>query len=422
MQTIDQPDPLEAAQLAELLDAFDVDAPALVAGLDDPYPFLAALRKATPVRKTAQFWALTRWEDINGVLRDSGTWLVDHLANATPESAPYLVDPNQGPWFQVYSAIINFRDGETHRRLRKILSPLFTPRGTEKFRDQVRATIDAQLEEAMSGDECAMDLQKDFGLPMPTRIILDILGLPQEEGYRFYETTDLIVPPPSRGTPDEWFANADEVITKHSEYVLKVAAEREHSPADDLLSRIAAVDKDGDKLDDTELMGMVAFLVAAGYETTANALSNGVYWLLRNPDQLELLRNDRSLMPSAVEEILRYEGPTRSPAPRFAAEDTEVGGELIRKGERIWLSLPAANRDPEVFEDPDDFDITRDPNPHIAFAAGPHFCVGSPLARMELQIGIEALLDRLPEMRLAGQPRWAGNHWVRGLESLPIEW
>lgn len=391
--------------------------------LHDPYPLMAELREAASAYRIPGSWMVTSYEQVNRVLRDARTWLSSHLAFANAQTQPYIIDPNEGPWFRAYSAMLAFADGEQHRRLRKLVAPLFTPHGVEQFRVAVREAITQQLDDALAGADGAMDLKRDFAFPMPTRVILDILGFPQEEAYRFYEITDLIVPPAPHGTPEEWFEHANATYERHVGYVLGEAEKRRQSGGSDLLARVAAKSENGDRLNDVELAGTVFFFIAAGYETTASTLTNGVYHLMNHPEQFQMLREDRSLVPSAVEEILRYEGPVRNASPRFASADTEIDGQRINKGEMVWPLVAAANRDPAVFPDPDTFDITRTPNEHLAFAVGPHYCLGRPLARMELQVGLEALIDGLPEtLELAGPVEWEDSLVTRKLSALPVRW
>jgi cytochrome P450 len=394
-----------------------------IGGLQDPYPVLAEMRETDPVFRMKDGWLVSSYDLVNAVVRDQKSWLNSHVTFGTPETVPYIIDPKQGNWSQVFGTMVNFVDGQQHRRLRQMVAPLFTPRGVEQFRTRVKEAIESQLDEAMAKTPGSMNLKDDFAFPMPTRVILEIFGLPQEESYRFYELADLIMPPPHRASPAEWFEHADEISDRHFDYILAEAEARRKEATDDLLTRIAGPAPDGDQLTDTELLGMVAFFVAAGYETTASTVTNGVHLLLRHPDQFQMLREDRSLLPSAIEELLRYEGPSRNAAPRFAAADTELGGVEIKMGEMIWPAVAAANRDPAHFDEPERFDITRTPNDHLAFSAGPHFCLGRPLARMEIEVGLEAMLDRLPAtLREDGPAEWEDSLVIRKMKSLPVAW
>jgi cytochrome P450 len=382
----------------------------------DPYPVYAQMREMQPVLRTGNCWYVTPYVTVREVLRNDTVFANDHMKHAGADADPYLHDPAKGSFSRVYSSILIHRDGTDHRRLRGLVNKLFTPRAVANFREEITDAIRLQLSEA--GQDGNMDLIGDFAMPLPTRIILRLFGIPYEEAYRFYETTDIIIPPVRRGSPAEWFSHANSVVERHAAYIRELAEKRKARPATDVLSQLVGEDI-GDKISDTELIGMVMFAITAGYETTANTFSNGVYWLLRNPDQLERVRADRSLVPQAVEEILRYDVATRG-ATRYAADDTVLGDAHIRRGDKVMVSLHAANRDPDKFDQPDRFDVGRAPNDHLAFAAGPHACLGSSLARLEMSIALEEILDRYSEIRLQSEPEWRKSFTIRGLESLPL--
>jgi cytochrome P450 len=205
-------------------------------------------------------------------------------------------------------------------------------------------------------------------------------------------------------------------------FILELAHDRRARPARDVLSQLIGESIDGDTLTDVELIAMITFAVTAGYETTANTLTNGIYWLLRNPEQWERVQREPELIPTATEEIIRYDVATRAAGPRFAVDDTELGGMPIRRGDMVKVCIHAANHDPAVFERPDEFEVDRSPNPHLSFATGPHVCLGNALARVEIQSALEAILERLPGLRLAGEAEWQSSFVIRGLKALPVTW
>lgn len=264
-----------------------------------------------------------------------------------------------------------------------------------------------------------MDLVQDFAYPLPINVISDMLG----------------VPPQDRAAMRHWsaalaggFAAADDTervrsIDAFASYITQLVARKRRQPQDDLISQLIHQEAQGDRLSEAELMSTVALLVFAGHETTSNLIGIGTLMLLDHPDQLAQLQADLSLVPAAVEELLRFNGPVLMPAPRFATEEIEIGGQRIHRGDAVLTILASANRDEAQFSTPDELDLARQLNQHIAFGQGIHVCLGAPLARMEAAIAFTTLLTRLPHLRLHG-PRdavqWRGGFVLRGLASLPV--
>jgi cytochrome P450 PksS len=215
-------------------------------------------------------------------------------------------------------------------------------------------------------------------------------------------------------------AEADRAFRAAADLVVALAAERRTSPRDDLLTALVEAADGSDRLSDDELVAMVIILVVAGHETTANTLCTGVLHLLERPGLLDQLRHEPAAIPTAVEELLRYDAATRNSVARYAVDDIEVGDQLVRKGDKVFVSLHAANHDPAAFADPLRLDLTRSPNRHIGFGGGAHYCLGAAVARMELQVALGALLERYPGIELAGEPTWRPSFIIRGLESLPL--
>ncbi|MER5671057.1 cytochrome P450 [Pseudonocardia alni] len=399
------------------------DAFAELPYLDDPGPLYGRLRSEAPVLRSPNgFWYVSSYELVNQAIRRPAVFACDK-STALDEGDPYTRDPQNRRYSKVMASIILSQDGDVHRRLRNIVKDVFSRRGIATFRTLVRSAIDAQFDEAVDGvPGRAFDLKERFCLPIPTKIILQIFGVPPAEAHRFYEMSDTIIRPLDAGTPDQWHEHASAVFDRHWQFVVDAAEERRRAPGDDLLTRIATARENGAYLSDIELVAFVSFLITAGYETVANTFANGVHRLLQHPDQLAALRADPSRLPAAVEEILRYEPATRNTAPRFVAQETELGGHTLHRGEMVYLGLQSANRDPAVFADPESFDTTRSPNPHLGFGAGPHACIGMALARLELEEGLSALLARFPTLRAGGEPQWRRSMIIRGLESLPVQW
>jgi cytochrome P450 PksS len=264
----------------------------------------------------------------------------------------------------------------------------------------------------------SVDLLDAFAFPLPVTVIAELLGVPSEDQERFRAwTLTLLTPTGSNLEP------LQRTAVEFRQYLQGIIAQRRSEPRDDLISALLAAEEQGDRLSAAELVGMVFLLMVAGHETTVNLIANGVWALLRHPEQLERLRASPSLIEPALEEMLRYCGPVRHSTSRFALQDTEFRGQLIPAGEMIMASVLSANHDPEQFEAPERFELTRSPNRHVAFGSGSHFCLGAPLARLEALIALPLLLERLPQLRLAGEPsalRWRGGLLIHGLEQLPV--
>jgi cytochrome P450 len=257
---------------------------------------------------------------------------------------------------------------------------------------------------------------------MPVTVIAELLGVPPEDRDRFRQWSDAAV---SGNATQEYM---EKILIPHmqafTDYLLAMFEEKRKIPKDDLISALVQAEEAGDKLSEDELLGMVFLLLIAGHETTVNLIGNGVLALLEHPEQLRRLRNDPSLIKSAVEELLRYDGPVETSTERFAGEDVAIGGTIIPKGEMVLVVIAAADRDPERFPEPDTLDIARMENKHVAFGKGIHHCLGAPLARMEGQIAIGTLIERMPNLRLKGSPEslsWRPGMVLRGLKALPME-
>ena len=267
-----------------------------------------------------------------------------------------------------------------------------------------------------------MDLSADYAFPLPITVIADMLGVPHADQDRFREWSDAIVRPAiGPEALERFFGQMGEFV----EYLTNLFAARRAEPQDDLVSALLAARDEADALTEEEVFGTVVLLIVAGHETTVGLIGNAVVNLLSHPDQLELVRADPSLIPGAVEEVLRYEGPVERTLNRWAATDVELGGQEIRRGELVIAIVGAADRDPERFEDPDRLDIQRDDTRHLAFGRGSHYCLGAPLARLEAEIALETLFRRLPGLRLAVAPdelEWRPTPGFRRVETLPVAW
>jgi cytochrome P450 len=388
----------------------------------DPYPTYARLRSSAPVYRAALpdgrgVWLITRYEDVLAVLKDH-RFVKDWRGALTPEQLAQV--PPIPEVMKPLSQNMLDTDPPDHERLRALVSKAFTPRLIERLRPRVQAISDGLLDAVQDRGE--MDLIDDYAFPLPITVIAELLGVPAEDRNNFREWSDAAV---SGNASQEYM---EEILIPHmqafTDYLRALFEEKRANPGDDLVSALVRAEEAGDRLSEDELLGMVFLLLVAGHETTVNLIGNGVLALLQHPDQLRKLKEDPSLIKPAVEELLRYDGPVETSTERFAREDVEIGGQVIPRGEMVLVVLAAADHDPERFSDPDELDITRTDNRHLAFGKGIHHCLGAPLARMEGQIAISTLLRRMPNLRLKGAPEslsWRPGMILRGLRGLPVE-
>ena len=305
-------------------------------------------------------------------------------------------------------------DPPDHTRIRRLVSRAFTPRRVQQLREPIRRTAD-QLLDAL-GPHGSADLIASYAAPLPITVICDLLGVPGGHRLDFRIWTDtLVAPDPAR--PEA----AREAVAAMLAFFTRLLAAKRAEPADDLLSDLIAVRDGGDRLTEDELMSLAFLILFAGYENTVQLIGNAVLALLRHPEQLDALRKNPGLLPAAVEELVRYEGPALFAIRRFPVEDVTIAGVTVPAGETVWVSLSAANRDPARFPDPDRLDLSRDAAGHLALGHGIHYCLGAPLARAETEIALTALFEHLPELALADdEPTWRPSMRARGLRALPV--
>jgi len=390
---------------------FNPMAPEFVA---DPYPTYHRLRAEDPVHHSALgFWVLTRYADVIAMLRDPRL-VKEPIAAFVAARFGMAVPPGLG------LSMLD-RDPPDHTRLRGLVSKAFTPKALEALRPHIRQIVDGLLAKVEGKGE--MDLIEEFAYPLPVRVICEMLGVPVADHERFKgwgldiaRGLDAIMLPPDSEVARRSMAGRHALAG----YFRELIAERRAAPREDMLSALIAAEEAGDKLNEDELLATCLLLLVAGHETTVNLIGNGSLALLRHPGELRRLRENPGLIGSAVEELLRYDGPVQRTA-RIPSENVTLGGVTIPKGEMVMPFLGAADRDPAQFPDPDRLDITRADNRHIAFGMGVHFCLGAPLARMEGQIAINAMLQRLPKLALAtDRPEYRESLTLRGLKALPV--
>jgi cytochrome P450 len=343
-----------------------------------------------------------RFEDITRVLRDSETF-----------SSGHIIDMIMGPVMGEH--IILGMDGARHRRYRSLVASAFRQKVLTESEDQLVATVANELIDRFA-DRGNAELVREFTFPYPTKVIAGILGLPREDYRQFQRWSIAIL---------SFLANQEEAIAASREiedYMAGILADRRRTPQDDLISGLAQAELDGERLSDDEIFSFLRLLLPAGVETTFRSTGNLLYLLLSHPEQLDAVRSDRALIPDAIEEAVRLETPLLN-ITRLATKDTEIGGVAVPAGSTVMVMLAAANREEDRYGEPDAFDIFRkNPKPHVSFGHGPHVCLGMHLARVEMRVALNLLLDRLPDLRLdpeADDPHIRGQVF-RSPTSLPV--
>jgi cytochrome P450 len=375
------------------------------------------LRTALPGKRTA--WLVTRYEDVARVLKDD-TFAKDKLNAMAPEQR------TKAPWVPGFLKPLERNmldlDDPDHARLRALVSKAFTPRLIERLRGRIGTLCEELLDhiQRVRGRREGIDLVANYALPLPATVIAELLGVPAEDNARFHRWSVRLVSVSSGHD----MLRALPAALSFVRYLRKLVERRRTDPQGDLITALIRAEEAGDKLSEDELLAMAFLLFVAGHETTVNLIASGTLALLEHPEQAERLRCDPSLMKPAVEELLRYTSPVEMATERYAREDAEIRDATIPRGELVLAVLGSANRDERHFEYPDALDLARDPNRHLAFGrGGAHHCLGAPLARMEGQIALNALLRRFPGARLAIAPenlRWRRGLFLRGPERLPL--
>ncbi len=377
----------------------------------NPYPFYARLRAEAPAFRirlaTMPLWLVTRYDDVLLVLKD------ERFSNRWTARMPWLIRRVAGP---LTRHMLN-QDPPDHTRLRTLVSKAFTPRRVEEMRDRIQAVCDGLLEAAAPVGR--MELMRGYALTLPLTVIGDLLGVPPEDRFQLNDWSKSVLAASSsvgalRGLPRLW---------QFKNYLGRLVAQRRASPGDDLVSALVQAEEAGDKLSEDEVLGMVFLLLIAGYETTVNLIGVGALSLLQHPDQLERFRKEPALADSAVEELLRYASPLDIASARYVREEVSIGSTTLRRGELLSAVVGSANHDESQFPEPEMLDLGRQPNRHLAFGMGAHFCLGASLARLEGKIALTTLFHRFPNLRLvdgAESVRWRRALVVRGLDELRV--
>jgi len=403
---------------------YDLESPAFRA---DPFPTYARMRADDPVYprtlppgqtvfNAGTAWYLTRYDDCRAALRDQ-RFAREFRRAVDPEALAGMAEMPEV--MKIFSENMVNVDEPEHLKLRTLINKAFSPKIVESLRGHVETVVDELLDgvEEKHRAKGRVDLIEELAFPVPITVITKLLGLPRDD-RPFLREISTIAPPAS---PDHFEPVARKIVAAQ-EYFTPVFEERRRSPGEDLVSALVNAEVDGERLEGRALLAMVMLLLVAGYTTTVHLIGNGVLALLRQPEALEDLRRRPEIVVPAVDELLRYDGPMETALMRWAAEDVELRGQKIGRGDLVMVVLSAANRDPERFAEPDRLDLERAENHHLAFGGGIHFCLGAHLARLEGQITIGKLAARFPDLRLAASEdelEWRFEPPMRGLVALP---
>src|SRR6185295_14307142 len=396
-----------------VLSLFQLLDPAVLA---NPYPLYERLRTEAPVHWDPYLhaWVVTRYADVITVLHHFSA-----NRTPTPEQFAAMGLAELGPLAQVMVKQMLFMDAPDHTRLRGLASTAFTPARVEALRSHIKEILNDLLEPLLQAGH--MDVIADLAAPLPAIVTAEMMGLPTADANQlkdwsadFAEVLGNFQHNPDRSS------RTLKCVEEMTSYFRDAVQQMRTNPREGLINALMTAEVDGDRLTEEEIVANCIVTMVGGQETTTNLIGNGVLTLLRNPDEMKRLRNDLSLVPSAVEELLRFESPSQHTA-RICREDTELGGKLIRKGQAVIAVMAAGNRDPERFPEPDRLDLGRTDNRHLAFGWASHFCFGAPLARIEGQLTFEALVRRTANMKLEPGPTvWRDNLGLRGLTALPV--
>ncbi len=379
-----------------------------------PHDFFRQLRREAPVswhegdvHGGPGYWIVSRYHDIRFVSKNPRLF-ASGMGN--------LIEQRPQAELDTMRSMIAM-DPPAHPRYRKLVSSGFTPNTTARLEKQTRDRVRTILDQVADKGEC--DFVTDVAAELPLQVIADLLGVPQEDRHKLFDWSNKLI-----GSEDPEYGN-DMAVTMAAgiemmQYAYQLGQHKIAEPGDDLVTSLMTSEFDGEKIEMLEYGSFFLLLAIAGNETTRNLIAHGLLLLLEHSDQMARLRADPSLLPGAIEEMLRVRAPVMY-FRRTATEDTEIGGVSVREGDKVTLWYPSANRDEEVFPDADRFDITRHPNEHLAFGHGQHFCLGAHLARMEIRVLFEELLQRLPDIELAGEIRTLRSHFIDGIKSIPVK-
>ena len=368
---------------------------------NNPYDIYAELRSKDPIHRMRLInaWVLTRYEDVDMVLRDHRRF------------------SNHDDGDREYRSML-FHDPPDHTRLRSLVSKAFTPRSVAELEPKIQRLVTELLDDIEGRDR--FDLISDFAFPLPVTVIAEMLGVPAQDVDRFRDWSNDIALTVEPTLDDKQTRRMEESFQELLDYFEDIIERRLKEPQDDMITALLNVEAEGDRLNRGELLSTLTLLLVAGNETTRNFIGNGMLALLKHPDQLQRLRDNPNMLDSALDELLRYDSPVQMDQ-RTVYEDVEIRGHRIRAGQRVINAIGAANRDPEVFSNPDKLDIGRREKSHLSFGRGIHYCLGSPLAMLEGRVAFSRLLDRFSSINLVSEPEFREQIVLRGVEELWVE-
>ena len=387
----------------------------------NPYPVYHELRERDPVYWSDLWgcWVLTRYDDVVSTMQDFKRFSSKgRFTRVIEGELPEPVLEKIAPLIRHYSTGLINVDPPDHTRMRALVHKAFSPRVLERLRSHIQEITDELLDEVQPRGE--MEVIREFAYPLPVIVIAELMGVPQEDRDRLKGWSGRIIEFMATPRPSaEVMLRSQEALLELREYFRGIYDQRRKEPCEDLIGNLVEVEEAGDKLTEEELLSTCVTILIGGHETTTNLISSGLYALLQHPDALLRLKRNPSLIETAVEEFLRYEGPFQRNR-RVVMEDLDLRGKRIQKGQLVLQFVGAANRDPEEFPDPDRLDIERQPNRHVAFGYGVHYCLGAALSRIEAPIAINTILNRMPDLKLAMDAVTWNNAVFRGLEALPV--
>ncbi|MBM7632351.1 cytochrome P450 family protein [Geomicrobium sediminis] len=394
---------------------------------EDPFSLFAKLRSIgsvvsvpNPMDSNKQAWMITDMDEAMNVLKDNKRFTVDPKGledNNLREDLANNLDSSTPDTFFTGNSML-FVDGVDHKRLRKLVSRAFTPKYMEELRPRVQQIADELLDQVI--EEGAMDIVKDYAYPLPINVISEMLGVPTSDRKDLQTWSSAIAKGLGWGRQDPSIAYS---LNSFGNYTKQLVEEKRKNPGNDLISQLIIIEEEGDRLSESELISMITLLIFAGHETTSNLIATGTMMLLDHPKQLEHLKSDLGLVPTAVEELLRFNGPSTSVGPRFAKEDIIINNQKINKGDMLLVLVKSANRDEQKFYQPDELNVMREIDRHLAFGQGIHMCLGAPLARIEGDIAFTTMLRRIPNIELnvkRDELDWDIALSSQSLNSLPV--
>ncbi|MDQ4005376.1 MAG: cytochrome P450 [Actinomycetota bacterium] len=399
--------------MTELFDPHDLGF------IANPYPAYAELRARGRIHyhEGTNQWIVPHHADVGALLRDrrfGRTYL--HLSSHQEMGRPEDVPEAAAFWKLIRDGILDMEPPD-HTRVRRLVAKAFTPRFVEGLRTRIRSMTEGladRLEDLGEGDLIATVAE-----PLPVNVIAELLGIPEGDRHHLRPWSADICRMYELDPTEEDATVASRAAVEFSDYLRALIRERRAAPTEDLIGELVQVLEEGERLTEDEMIGTCVLLLNAGHEATVNVTGNGWWSLFRNPEQLARLRAEPSLAPTAIEELMRYDTPLQM-FERWVLDDVEIAGTRVPRGQELALLFGSANRDPAVFDRPDELDVQRSPNPHMSFGAGVHFCLGAPLARLELGISFGTLLRRFPRMELVAEPEWKPNYIIRGLKELRV--